>query len=117
MIIKSHKLKNITSSPFVKWKQENHTDKCLLKEILYRKQKGECYYCKCKTEFPIKGGNNSNPLVATLEHLYHVWDIRRALAVFGDCVIACNKCNNDLGNKINEELWEEWNQYKDFKLW
>lgn len=85
-------------SPFVRGQRKGsvHRRKLI---ALFRKQKGRCHYCRVKTIITPSGkewkGNEPKNL-ATVEHLYPAWDIRRALCSFYEhTVLSCWKCNQE----------------------
>lgn len=79
-------------SPFANARDKTTTMK-LKRKILYARQKGMCYYCGIWTVYP-KRNHHYNPMpdnLATVEHIYGRYDIRRA--VCKRTVLSCYKCN------------------------
>lgn len=75
---------------------------------LYAEQEGKCCYCNCDCKFypPEQLDNKSYPHdLATLEHLFDRFDIRRWAKHQGDGVeahkMACYKCNTTRGFERN----------------
>src|SRR5687767_7513791 len=58
----------------------------------------KCYYCGCVTKRYSQVWTKGNPIpddMATIEHLYPKWDIRRPLVGFREStVLSCYKCNH-----------------------
>lgn len=67
-----------------------------------RKIRGEnCHYCGTKTDFTTAGKPNS----ASVEHLIHagISGNYKRRGGTGNCVIACNKCNNERDIQFRRE--------------
>lgn len=67
------------------------------------KQNKRCSYCNRKTFISDESNNGKyNPFIATIDHIYDRYDIRRFLS--NDYVFSCMECNRDKASKRNKEL-------------
>ena len=67
-----------------------------------RRIRGEnCHYCQQTVDFTTAGKENS----ATVEHIYHagISGNHKRRGGRGNCVIACNRCNNDRDIQFRRE--------------
>ena len=66
---------------------------------LFKKQKGICCYCHCKTVLPASGYQGKQPLnAATIEHIYNNYSIiRMILPKWAKTKMACWECNHKRG--------------------
>jgi len=81
-------------SPFAN-RKDNTSVMQWKRKKLFDKQDGKCYYCGIQTIYP-KNKTNYSPMpdnLATVEHIYGRYDIRRA--VCKKTVLSCYKCNCD----------------------
>lgn len=79
----------------------------LLKLKLFESHKGKCFYCKKDTVIQCKKiKNNFPPNMATVEHIYNKYDIRRSLS--RKTVLACYSCNQE---KIKNDGTEIFTNY------
>lgn len=66
----------------------------LIREALYVKQDGKCYWCDKDTNHPPRSNRDmQNNNTATLDHLYHRGHPKRKLHKTGAYVMACYECN------------------------
>lgn len=95
-----------TNSPFavsdnwqtMKWKRIG----------LFKKQNGKCAYCGVLTVKP-KSNNSCNlnqDNLATVEHVYGRYDIRRAICK--KTILCCYKCNHLRGNEEHGAIFKEY---------
>lgn len=69
-----------------------------LREKLYQEQNGICYWCERQTilqDFPAFSDGPPNPLIATLDHLYHKCHPLRYVDNIKKHVMACYECNQE----------------------
>ena len=73
------------------------------------KHEYRCHWCKVKVVPPPNGKNQSEYKVpqnmATTDHLYHKWDLRRNLEHSKTRVLACFKCNQERRLEITDPEW------------
>jgi hypothetical protein len=68
-----------------------------------------CYYCGKPVVRNKKGDTINYPNTATIEHLFSIRDIRRALVGFiENTVLACFSCNNSAGAKESARFWDSF---------
>lgn len=86
---------------------------------LYGKS-NRCHYCNCKTILKKDKRGRMLNNTATIEHLYTNHDIRRLLlGKFDHTVLACNKCNMEMGTKAEQLVnaqYKELGSVKPIKL-
>lgn len=70
----------------------------LARRIIWRKQRGKCYYCAKRTRLPRKNETALNDNVATLDHVV-ARGSGGSKSTRDNCVVACYECNNARGNK------------------
>lgn len=72
---------------------------------LYKNKKGKCYYCGTTTILDLSGELNNKPIhnLATIDHKYFRWDIRRALSE--ENVLSCWMCNQIKNDNDNGKMW------------
>lgn len=78
---------------------------------LYRKQNGECYWCKKK--LPLQTDNNSDKV--TVDHLTPLW--RGGNNTIDNLVVACLPCNsyrNSQDQATDDRKYEYWLEYRNF---
>lgn len=69
---------------------------------LFSIQKGKCFYCGIDCVLPRDACGFNQPNIATREHIYPSFDIRRHN--YNKIKMACLKCNREKGVKDNSNL-------------
>jgi hypothetical protein len=76
-----------------------------------------CHWCGIETIWiELKNGGKLPDDAATIDHLYTRYELEKRQEMGNPRVLACNKCNHDLGEKATaaqpiEELWRRAGQY------
>lgn len=75
-----------------------HQRASIIREYLYCKQHGLCYYCDKETFLPVHGQKKMKHFSATLDHRVPI--SKGGKSDFSNLVMACNRCNTLKGSKI-----------------
>jgi hypothetical protein len=75
-----------------------------------------CHWCGIITRWLSPEGGKLPEDAATIDHLYTRYEMEKRKEMGNPCVLACNKCNHDLGEQATaaqpiEELWRRAGQY------
>lgn len=78
---------------------------------LFSLQEGKCYSCKEETILRLTKDKEGKLLdnVATIEHLFHKFDIRRSVAIEGEWIVmGCSKCNQEKGKEFMDSFYKDY---------
>jgi hypothetical protein len=85
------------------------------RKILYIKYNGICQGCGCKTIMTYCNTHKLPKNTATVEHIYHRWDIRRGISTAKDTTLFCFDCNMKGAAKICKEFIHVKKEHFDIK--
>ena len=105
--------KSIISSPFGK----KRSGSCLTakRNELFNKFNGICQGCGCQTFIGNRLNNKLQKNTATVEHIYHRYDIRRAVTTIKETTLFCYGCNMKGADKICKEFIHVKKEHFDIK--
>ena len=72
----------------------------VVRNSIYKFQNGLCFWCKQPMVLAVGAKHNHNPNIATLDHV--VPRSHGGNDELTNLVVACNKCNQEKGNKLVE---------------